>query len=622
MKLVLFLDACEHIARIARILRQPAGHALLLGVGGSGRRSLSRMAIHISDYKLAEIEVLKNYTIKLWREDIKNILMTAGIDNKPIAFLFVDTQIINEQMLEDINSILSSGDVTNLYAEKEMEDIINSCKSDCLRKNLQPNKMNIFTQYLLRVRKNIHIILAMSPINDLFTNRLRMFPSLVNCCTIDWFTEWPEEALIGVGKGAIIEEAQNLEIENIVSELVDCFKYFHKSVEKISKTFLSELRRYNYVTPKSYLELLSLYKSTLTQKKKAQKFSVGRLKLGLDKLQEANTSVEEMEKILTEKKPLLEVAQKKTEQVMEKLIVDKKEADEKQIQVAKEEAEAANQEAEARELKKKAEQAVAVANITLQTCLKEVQKLESKHLTEIKSLTAPPEACKVIVGSVVILNFDYIKKIGGEIIMKPDPDPKAYGKKIEDLFETGKRFLLNDPKALLIRLKEYDSENINPALIAKLERQTLPHKDFTFERAKECSYAIKFLFNWSKAMYDFNKVFTETQPLRDQLNAVKKILEEKTLELKKKNEELERISRKINDLENEYTKNVTMKENLENDIADCEVKLERAQKLTLGLSDEKLRWGNEIEMLLSKGDNIPGDSAIASAFYIFLKNFL
>ena len=37
MRLVMFLDACDHVARIARVLRQPMGNALLLGVGGSGR---------------------------------------------------------------------------------------------------------------------------------------------------------------------------------------------------------------------------------------------------------------------------------------------------------------------------------------------------------------------------------------------------------------------------------------------------------------------------------------------------------------------------------------------------------------------------------------------------------
>lgn len=95
MKLVMFLDACEHIARIARIIRQPQGNALVLGVGGSGRQSLSRMATYLTGYKLFQIEVIKNYNMRSWREDIKKALMLAGNENKPLSFLFCDTQIIN-----------------------------------------------------------------------------------------------------------------------------------------------------------------------------------------------------------------------------------------------------------------------------------------------------------------------------------------------------------------------------------------------------------------------------------------------------------------------------------------------------------------------------------------------
>jgi len=112
------------------------------------------------------------------------------------------------------------------------------------------------------------MIIAMSPLGKAFATRLRMFPSLVNCCTIDWFTEWPEEALIGVGRGQLMDYEEDLGIEGKVPIMVECFKNIHKSVEKLSGDFLNELRRHNYVTPTSYLELLTMFRVILMSKKK------------------------------------------------------------------------------------------------------------------------------------------------------------------------------------------------------------------------------------------------------------------------------------------------------------------------------------------------------------------
>lgn len=160
--------------------------------------------------------------------------MQCGVDNKPTSFIFVDTQIINEQMLEDINNILNGGDVSNLYKKEDLEPIQKVGKQLCVEKNVTVTLLNMFQQYLNRLQANIHMVIAMSPLGEVFRQRLRQFPSLVTCCTLDWFSEWPEEALLGVGKGQI---QQHIDLGPMLDKCVETFKFIHQSVERTSNEY-------------------------------------------------------------------------------------------------------------------------------------------------------------------------------------------------------------------------------------------------------------------------------------------------------------------------------------------------------------------------------------------------
>ena len=58
--------------------------------------------------------------------------------------------------------------------------------------------MQLFTFFQSRCRANLRVVVCFSPIGDGWRTRLRQFPSLVNCCTIDWYTAWPADALSAV----------------------------------------------------------------------------------------------------------------------------------------------------------------------------------------------------------------------------------------------------------------------------------------------------------------------------------------------------------------------------------------------------------------------------------------
>ena len=108
--------------------------------------------------------------------------------------------LFREDFVEDINNILNTGEVPNLYENDMKNEIIETLRKPCAAAvgHNDSTSKEILTYFVEQIKAHLHIVLAFSPVSEQFRKRLLMFPSLINCCTIDWFDKWPTEALQSV----------------------------------------------------------------------------------------------------------------------------------------------------------------------------------------------------------------------------------------------------------------------------------------------------------------------------------------------------------------------------------------------------------------------------------------
>ncbi|XP_021099660.1 dynein heavy chain 1, axonemal isoform X7 [Heterocephalus glaber] len=609
LKLVLFMDTMSHICRISRTLRQALGNALLLGVGGSGRSSLTRLASHMAEYECFQIELSKNYGMSEWREDVKKALLKAGLQNLPITFLLSDTQIKNESFLEDINNILNSGDIPNLYNLDEQDQIVNAMRSYVQEQGLQPTKANLMAAYTGRVRNNIHMVLCMSPIGEVFRARLRQFPSLVNCCTIDWFNEWPAEALESVAATFLNEIPDLASSFEVIEGLIQICVYIHQSVSKKCVEYLAELARHNYVTPKSYLELLNIFSILIGQKKLELKTAKNRMKSGLDKLLRTSEDVAKMQEELEIMRPLLEEAAKDTIFTMDQIKVDTAIAEETRNSVQAEEIKANEKARKAQAIANDAQKDLDEALPALDAALASLRNLNKNDVTEVRAMQRPPPGVKLVIEAVCIMKGIKPKKVAGD---KP-------GSKVDDYWEPGKG-LLQDPGRFLESLFKFDKDNIGEAVIKAIQPY-IDNEEFQPAAIAKVSKACTSICQWVRAMHKYHFVAKAVEPKRQALGEAQEDLEVTQRILEEAKQRLREVEDGIATMQAKYRECIAKKEELEMKCEQCEQRLGRADKLISGLSDEKVRWQETVESLEHMLDNISGNVLIAAGFVAYLGPF-
>uniref|UniRef100_A0AAQ5YU21 Dynein axonemal heavy chain 17 n=1 Tax=Amphiprion ocellaris TaxID=80972 RepID=A0AAQ5YU21_AMPOC len=599
LNLVLFEDAMAHICRINRILESPRGNALLVGVGGSGKQCLTRLAAFISNLEVHQITLRKGYGITDLKSDLASLYIKAGVKNIGTVFLMTDAQVADEKFLVLVNDLLASGEIPDLFPDDEVENIIGSMRPEVRSSGLMDTRETCWKFFIDRVRRQLKVALCFSPVGSKLRVRNRKFPAVVSCTAIDWFHEWPQEALESVSF-RFLQEVDNIDPQ--VKESVSKFMaYIHMSVNLTSKEYLNNERCYNYTTPKSFLEQIKLYRSLLSQKSKDLTTKMERLENGLQKLNSTSAQVDDLKAKLAAQEVELQQKNEDADKLIqvvgietEKVSKEKAVADEEEQKVAAIAVVVSGKQRDCEEDLAKAEPALLAAQDALNT-------LNKNNLTELKSFGSPVAAVTNVTAAVMVL-------------MAPG------GKVPKDRSWKAAKVMMAKVDSFLDSLINFNKENI-PEACLKAIQPYLQDPEFQPDLVASKSYAAAGLCSWVLNIVKFYEVYCEVEPKRQALSKA-------NAELAAAQEKLTAITSKIKHLNENLAKLTAKFEKATVDKLKCQQEAEStahtislANRLVGGLTSENVRWAEAVENFKKQESTLCGDVLLITAFISYLGYF-
>ncbi|MEW5298927.1 MAG: hypothetical protein WDW36_001997 [Sanguina aurantia] len=584
--LLLFPEVLEKVARYDRVLAQPGGSLLLCGSSGVGRRSLMLLLAYMHHMELVTPKMTRSYDMKAFRNDLKAVLLTSGVEGKPVLLLLEDHQLVQPAFLELINSLLSGGEVPGLFTPEELAKELaplGRARDDDPTYSGPPSS---YAYFIHRVQKHLHVAVSMDPSNEEFRQRCESNPALFTRCDIQWLDGWSTQGMVHISSlklEAIFSGSSEL-TANASAQLVDHMLHLHNNsgVEP---------------TPRQYIAFVNLYGAIYQKQREQVLTQQSFLKGGLSKLAEAASTVDTLSRAADKQKTLLGAKSAEADVALKQIQVSMSIAAERGKEVEALRKRTGLEEGQMKNRRGSVESELAKVQPMIDAARKAVGNIRKENIDEIRSLKMPPDAIRdVLEGVLLILGQD------------------------DTSWNNMKKFL--GGRGVKDDIINYDAHNITPTIRAKVDK-LLESKGRSFEPAviARVSVAAAPLATWVSANMAYSQVLEKVFPLESELNKLLSSLGESTGLIAKFEAELVQLNKQVEELNQNFQSKTGEAQALKFSVDKAEATLTAARSLLEKLGGEKGRWERTVKEQTTQLKELPLASLVAAAFTTYLPSF-
>ena len=583
LNMLLFPEIVERIARLDRILSEPGGSVLMIGRPGVGRRTCSAISCFMkknregTPMEIFTPNVGRGYGSKQFMNDLQKAVQAAGVTGDHCALYLEDYQLAEPAFLEIVNSLLSSGEVPGMYTSQELDALLMPLKEEFSSQGFKYK--NVYSFFVSRVQKNLHVILSLDPTHPDFAVRCESNPALYSRCTILWLEAWSKVGMLEVPKMTLQETLQSVPDPNA---MVQNMFMLHDSMAPFN------------VAPRQYCTLLdtigTLYQDKKSELDKQRNFLGG----GLNKLDETWATVDMLSREASQAEKVLQDKQQQAKEKMGEITVRMEEAGSKKSEAEQLSKKLKIDEGKMQERKVVVDEQLAECIPVLESAKKAVSGIKKDNLNEIRSLKLPPEPIRdVLEGVLRLMNNQDTSWI------------------------SMKRFL--SQPSVITEIMEFDAKKITPDM-REAVKNLLKSKKTSFEDATiaRVSQAAAPMAAWVKAQIKYSLVLETIKPLTDELDQLTSKLEVGQKRKEQCLQEIRESDEVVAQLQDDHQKLTDEAADLRSELKKTKDTLAAAESLLSKLRDEKERWGYQMKDLDAQMQRLPMTLLMASSFITYL----